>query len=69
MINIVGKHCATCAFWNGERDTWVFQCATVTSRTNKGVCLNPNASMRKRETSSSYYCTKWEKWPVLTKMK
>ena len=68
---ISSKECATCAYWSGPRKADAFASKTeCKSSLDKGICQNPKSSYSKKERPANYStCTKWEKWPALTKMK
>lgn len=68
-VNYSGKQCATCEFWDGEREDWMHQRASVKDIHKEGICTNLKSSFKKKGTSCSHHCIKWEKWESLTRMK
>lgn len=65
------KCCATCAFWSGPREADSFGSHARCPHSNeKGVCGNPKSPNKKKSMEAGYgSCSKWEKWPALSKMK
>ncbi len=60
------RHCATCAFWCGVRETNYFgEWADVESSMAKGKCMGQFSGYTGRDTPANYWCSKYEKWPAL----
>ena len=63
------KACATCTYWDGERELNPFKDGVTCHRgTDKGICNNPKSSFKRKETNADYgSCTKYDKWDAITK--
>lgn len=58
--------CATCEFWDGERNTDFMQMSVYVDMMNaSGVCRNFSAPFRGVMTKSNQSCQYWNKWRVL----
>jgi hypothetical protein len=66
MVKSVGKQCASCAHWLGERMAVLPDCKNVTTPLNaKGTFGCKNCMWFQKEKQGNSTCDKYEKWPVL----
>ena len=60
------KHCATCAFWTGSRETNVFgEYSKVDSPMAKGKCMCRGNGWTNQERQAGFSCQSFQKWAVL----
>lgn len=60
------KHCATCSFWTGSRETNVFgEYSKVDSSMAKGKCMCQNSGWKNQEKQAGFSCQSFQKWSVL----
>ena len=60
------KHCATCAYWTGNRESNIFgEYSKVDSPMAKGKCMCRGSGWTNQDRQASSSCQSFQKWTVL----